>query len=153
MKKVVTESITIKAPVEKVFDAYINNIDDWWPRYGKQRRYSFAPRPVEPQHIRFEPRLGGRFYETFDNGEDFVIGSITEFEPPHKLTYTWQSPDWNAPTIIEVTFAQTTEYTLISLRHSGFEALELPEIAEGYQDGTREIFGYLKAWLEEHLAS
>jgi uncharacterized protein YndB with AHSA1/START domain len=151
--KVVTESISVKAPVERVFEAYVNHIDEWWPRYGKERRYSFAPKDVDPKHIRFEPEEGGRFYETFANGEEYVIGSITEYAPPHKFSYTWKSPDWPAATLIEVTFVQTGEQTVLSLRHSGFEALDMPEMAIGYQDGTTEIFGFLKAWLDEYLAS
>lgn len=149
--KIVTESITVRAPIEKVFDAYVNHIDDWWPRYGEIRRYSFAPRDVDPGHIRFEPRLGGRFYETFANGDEFDIGAVTEYDPPRKLAYTWKSPDWKAATLIEVTFTQSGDATTLSLRHSGFEALDMPALADGYQDGTREIFGFLEAWLREHL--
>lgn len=149
--KVVNETITVKAPIEKVFQAYVERIDEWWPRQGQNFRYTFAPRDGEPKHIRFEAKLGGRFYETFANGDEYVIGSITAYEPPHKLAYSWKSPNWNADTLIEVSFAQTSEGTTLSLRHSGFEALDEPELAEGYQEGTTEIFGILKTWLEEHI--
>ena len=71
----VTETISVKAPIEKVFTAYVERIDEWWPRRGAQFRYSFAPRDVAPEHIRFEPKAGGRFYETFANGEEYVIGT------------------------------------------------------------------------------
>lgn len=150
--KVVTESITVRAPIGKVFDAYVNRIDEWWPRQGQQFRYSFAPSDVEPRHIRFEAQLGGRFYETFANGDEYVIGRITEYEPPHKIAYTWKDPGWSAETQIEISFTQSGEETTLSLRHSGFEKLEQPELAEGYQYGSTEIFGVLKVWLEEHLA-
>ena len=149
--KTVTESITVKAPIDKVFDAYVNRIDEWWPRRTDNFRFTFAPSDVEPLHIRFEPQAGGRFYETFANGEEYVIGTIQEYAPPSKIAYTWKDPDWNAETLVEISFQQSGDETTLSLRHSGFEALEQPEIAGGYSQGAKEIYGILKAWLEEQL--
>lgn len=148
---IVTETISVKAPIEKVFAAYVERINEWWPRRGAQFRYTFSPEDVGPDRIRFEARVGGRFYETFANGEEYVIGTIQEYSPPHKIAYTWKDPDWNAETLVEVTFAQSEDQTILNLRHTGFEALEQPGMAAGYQEGAREIYGILKTWLEANL--
>ena len=148
---IVTETITIKAPVEKVFAAYVERVDEWWPRRGAQYRYSFAPKDVEPDQIRFEARAGGRLYETFANGEEYLIGTIQDYSPPQKIAYTWKDPDWNAETLIEVSFAQSGEETILNLRHTGFEKLEQSGLAAGYQEGSTEIFGILKTWLEQNI--
>ena len=147
----VTQSIAVKAPIEKVFDAYVMRIDEWWPRQGSQFRYSFAPEGTDPDRICFDPKEGGRFFETFTNGEEFTIGTIQEYSPPHKITFTWKDPDWDSATLIEVTFKQSGEETIINLRHSGFEMLNQPGLASGYQEGIREIYGILSIWLNEHI--
>lgn len=148
--KVVSESITVKAPVAKVFEAFVRQIDAWWPRTGQARRYSFAPRDVEPGQILFEPRVGGRFYEVFANGEEFDIGRVTVYEPPAHFAFTWRDPDWNADTLVEVGFNEADGSTTVSLRHSGFENLE-PGLAEGYSAGWQEIMQHLDIWMEEHV--
>jgi uncharacterized protein YndB with AHSA1/START domain len=146
--KIVTQEISIRAPVEKVFDAYVNHIDEWWPWQGAQYRFTFAPKGIDPKHIRFEAKPGGRFYETFANGDEYVIGHVKEWQPPSKLVYTWKDPSWNADTLIEVSFKQTGAETMLSLRHSGFDALAQPGMAEGYQQGSVEVYGAFKSWVE-----
>jgi len=146
----VTQSITINAPVQRVFDAYVNHINEWWPWRGAKYRFSFAPKEVEPKDIRFEARMGGRFYEKFSNGEEYVIGHITEWAPPAKLAYTWKDPSWKAETLIEIRLEQKGEHTLLHLRHSGFEAAGLPtEAAAGYHEGSLEIYTAFKVWVEK----
>ena len=148
---IVTESVTVKAPIEKVFAAYVERIDEWWPRRTDNFRFTFAPSDVDPLHIRFEPQAGGRLYETFANGDEFVIGRITDYQPPQRLAYTWQDPDWPAETLVEIEFAQSGDQTTLSLRHSGFEKLDAPGMAAGYQQGSKEIYAIFKTWLEDHL--
>ncbi|HEY4717401.1 MAG TPA: SRPBCC domain-containing protein [Anaerolineales bacterium] len=148
--KVVTHSTSIAAPVEKVFNAYVNHIDEWWLRKGAKYRYSFAPKEVEPKHIQFEAKLGGRLYETFADGNQYVIGKITEWAPSSKLAYTWRDPSWKTETLIEIRFEQVGEQTMLHLRHSGFEAAGLPgEEVGGYQEGSLELYNAFKAWMEQ----
>ncbi len=80
-------SIRIRAEPPAVFRAYVKQIDRWWPRQGTYR-YSFAPPETEPGHIRFESHQGGRFYEEFADGSEYVIGRIQVWEPPERLIYT-----------------------------------------------------------------
>ena len=150
---VVTETISVKAAVADVFEAYVERIDAWWPRQGKRFRYSFAPKGVDPHHIRFEPRVGGRLYETFSDGSEYVIGAIREYAPPDRIAYTWKAPDWNAETLVDVTFEKAGETTIVRVRHTGFEKLGQPGLAAGYQEGSREIYAALQTWLEAAVPS
>lgn len=143
---VIEQAITIHAAPAAVFDAYVQNIDHWWPRQGKYR-YSFAPAATEPGHIRFEPRLGGRYYETFADGREYVIGHITRWEPPQRLTYTWRAPNWQAETIIDVRFTAVEQSTRVVVRHSGWEEAGVPQAAAGYKVGLEEILQHFAAWL------
>lgn len=142
----VTESIYIRAAKAKVFDAFVNHINEWWPFEGKYS-YSFAPEGVQPKLIQFEARAGGRFYETFANGEQYQIGEVRDWQPPDQFSFTWKGEEYKAPTLVEVLFAESDGQTKVTLTHSGWEAAGLPEYAESYGVGWAEILGKLDTWL------
>jgi uncharacterized protein YndB with AHSA1/START domain len=144
----VTESIQIRADKDKVFDAFVNHINEWWPFKGKFS-YSFAPETTQPKLIAFEAHLGGRFYETFANGEQFQIGEIRAWQPPDQFSFTWKGDGYKAPTLVEVLFAESGGHTKITLTHSGWEAAGLPEYAESYGIGWQEILGKLETWFSK----
>jgi uncharacterized protein YndB with AHSA1/START domain len=142
----VHETITIRAGAAAVFDAYVNHIDKWWPRQGTYR-YSFAPDGKEPRHIYFEPKLGGRFYEKFSDGSEYVIGQVIGWDPPNQLSYTWQDPGWPASTNVHVTFKEADGRTTVSVHHEGFGKKGIPEVADGYQKGLQEILAAFAKWI------
>jgi uncharacterized protein YndB with AHSA1/START domain len=142
----ITQSIYIRAAKARVFDAFVNHINDWWPRKGEYN-YSFAPEDTEPGEIAFEGRLDGRFYETFENGEQYHIGAITAWQPPDMFSFTWKGAEYKAPTLVEVLFTQVEDQTQITLTHSGFHAAGVPEYGESYGKGWDEILGVFTGWL------
>jgi len=142
----VTESIYIRANKAKVFDAFVNHINEWWPFKGKFS-YSFAPETTQPKLIHFEARAGGRFYEVFASGEEYEIGTITAWQPPDQLSFTWRGEEYKAPTLVEVLFTQAEDRTKVTLTHSGWEAAGQPDYAESYGVGWEEILGKLDTWL------
>ena len=64
----------------------------WWPRQGVFP-YSFAPKSTRPLHIRFEATPGGRYYETFADGSEYVIGTISVWSPPGGAGLQLARPD------------------------------------------------------------
>jgi len=147
---IIVESVEIDAPSDRVFDAYVNQVDRWWTRRGTYR-YSFAPEQTEPRHIWFEAKLGGRFYEEFADGTEYTIGHIVAWEPPRLLRYTWQAPDWPVETTITVQFIETGGRTTVEVTHEGFGAAGVPDLGDGYAVGLREILGGLKAWVQDRV--
>ncbi|MEM7126612.1 MAG: SRPBCC domain-containing protein [Chloroflexota bacterium] len=142
----VQESLAIEASKEKVFDAYVGQINQWWPRLGTYR-YSFAQEPRRPQTIQFEPRLNGRFYETFDDGSEYEIGWIIEWNPPDQLAYTWRDPRWPFHTTVTVTFIEIDDVTTVTVHHAGFGKNGVPEVGEGYGTGLIEILSACAQWV------
>jgi uncharacterized protein YndB with AHSA1/START domain len=112
-------------------------MDVWWPRRGVFP-YSFAPEGTRPLHIRFEPQLDGRYYETFLDGSEYVIGRITEWEPPERLGYTWQDPTWPGETQIELSFSAEGDGTRVIYEQDGFERAGVPDLAAYYRIGCRQ---------------
>ena len=144
----IVETVEINATADRVFDAYVHHIDSWWIRRGTYR-YSFAPETTEPRHIRFDPRLDGRFYEEFADGSQYTIGRIVGWEPPEMFSYTWKAPEWPLETTITVRFTEGEGQTQVEVTHSGFEAVGMGHLGEGYAVGLREILGGLKAWVQD----
>lgn len=147
----IVETIDINASSDRVFDAYVNHIDNWWTRRGTYR-YSFAPETTEPKHIRFDPRLDGRFYEEFADGSQYTIGRIVEWKPPELLQYTWKAPDWPLETTITVRFTEDAGQTTVEVTHEGFGEDGVPDLGDGYAVGLREILGGLKAYVQDRAS-
>lgn len=101
------------------------------------------------EHIRLEPRLGGRFVERrSDMGRDgarkaVTTGSIIAWDPPNELALSWSDDNWTAATEIRISLEDVDEGCVLILDHSGWE--RLPEkhraaLIESHADGwTRHL--------------
>jgi uncharacterized protein YndB with AHSA1/START domain len=142
---VVSEKIDIVADQVAVFNVYVNQINEWWPRRGETNRYSFAPDSTEPDQIRFDAKEGGRYYEVFADGTEHTIGTIETWDPPHELAYTWVVADWPGESTVTVRFVSSGDTTTVIVEHDG-----VPEgkEGEGYSAGHREILDVFAAFVE-----
>lgn len=129
--------ITVPLPPERAFDVFVQQMDVWWPRRGVFP-YSFAPEGARPLHIRFEPTLGGRYYETFLDGGEYEIGRITTWAPPERLGYTWRDPTWAGETRIELSFAAADDGARVGYEQDGFRDAGVPDLAAYYRIGCRQ---------------
>ena len=112
----IVKSIYVKRPVADAFRLFTEDIGRWWPlqegfSYGRERA----------RDVFLEGRVGGRFYERFSDGEEFEVGRVTSFEPPHRVVFTWRSPDWEGPTEVEVRFRAEGAGTRLDLEHRGWD--------------------------------
>ena len=149
MPQEVERIVTIAASPERVWQAWVNEMNAWWTK------------PYYNDHdlvtgLRMEPCLGGRYIEEWGkNGEGFLIGQITVWLPPRRLAYTWTQRDWEGIiTLIEIELeAEGENNTRFTLMHHGFD--RLPEgavIRNGYQRGSTELIDRLKDYVEGRLS-
>jgi uncharacterized protein YndB with AHSA1/START domain len=149
MAETIVNGIVPLSP-DDAFDIFVNQINIWWPRHGVFP-YSFAPKSTGPLHIRFEPGEHGRFYETFLDGSEYVIGQITEWQPPGKLVHTWRDPTWDGETTKIVTFHEVEGGTRISLAQDCFAAIGLPDMPAYYTVGNRQtLAGFIAYCVATH---
>ena len=130
---------TVPLPPEQAFDIYVRQMNTWWPRQGVFP-YSFAPKSTFPRHIRFEAEPGGRYYETFADGSELVIGHITDYEPPHHLAYTWRDPNWQSETRISVRFQSVDDGTRVAYAQDRFADAGVAWLVPYYQIGCQQTF-------------
>jgi hypothetical protein len=75
----VRQSTNVRSDVPNTFDAFVRTIGAWWPvcplSVGKER----------VRHITVEQHLGGRVFETWDDGTTVDWGEVLAWEPPDRF--------------------------------------------------------------------
>ncbi len=121
----VHKTIVVAAAQAHAFDVFINGMDRWWPK-----THGIGSAPIVKQIV--EPRKGGRWYSTHEDGSEAVSGHILVWEPPHRVVLSWEisaqwKPDPSVASEVEVRFiAESANRTRVELEHRKFESLGEP---------------------------
>jgi uncharacterized protein YndB with AHSA1/START domain len=147
----VRKSIVVGTPPEVAFRVFTEGIGDWWPA----RTHSVGEDRVEA--VVLEGGQGGRFYERLEDGTEHEWGRVTEWDPPHRLAFSWY-PGRGSETsqVVEVRFEPEDGGTRVELEQRGWEALgDRAERTLASYDGERGWALVLRAYAEnlgEHAA-
>jgi uncharacterized protein YndB with AHSA1/START domain len=153
-----TVTVSVRVSPAEAFDLFTNEIDLWWRRGPA---YRVAGR--EPGVLAFEPRVGGRLFETIEieaGPRVFEMGRIVAWEPPARLAFEWRGVNFatNESTRVEVTFRAAGETTLVTVRHTGFASLRPDhpvrhgEVGAAFSRAIGLWWGELLTGLREHAA-
>ncbi|RLA08307.1 MAG: SRPBCC domain-containing protein [Gammaproteobacteria bacterium] len=106
---------TIHAPIEQVFDAWLN--PELLTRF-------ILPAPGMPQpEVENDPRENGRFTIIMHVGDDHVphTGSYLELDRPRRLVFSWESPYSTDDSTVTLDFAEIDSTTTrVELTHVKF---------------------------------
>lgn len=139
-RRPVRQATLVRSDVEHTFDTFVRTIGIWWPvqpfSHGQDR----------VRDVTFEQRLGGRVYETWDDGTVVDWGTVIDWAAPHRFTMTWHLT--GAATEVALTFtALGPALTRVSVEHRGWEALTEQQLTQacalpgGYAGGA-----FAKGW-------
>lgn len=128
----IRHAVEVTMPVARAFRLFIDQIDSWWPlgshSVGLERATGCF----------FESRHGGRIYETHADGSLHLWGTVTEWQPPDRVVFSWH-PGRGADTAqeVEIRFTDLGGRTRVELEHRGWESLgeHAAEIRERYHSG------------------
>jgi uncharacterized protein YndB with AHSA1/START domain len=117
----IRQDVELPIPVERAFALFTDHLGLWWPR-----EYTWGQDVLE--EIGIEPRAGGLCYERGPHGFRSDWGRVIVWEPPRRLSFTWQisprrepQPDPAKASTIEVGFAAPRPgLTRITLEHRDF---------------------------------
>jgi len=99
-----------------------------------------------------EPRAGGRWYETGNDGAEHEWGKVAAFEAPDRLLLIWSlnaefayDPDFE--TTVEVRFTADGDHTIVDFEHRDLERYgDNAEAVRGdYESGMEGGWGELLA--------
>jgi uncharacterized protein YndB with AHSA1/START domain/uncharacterized protein YciI len=121
----IRREVVVDADQVTAFDVFTAGIGRWWPVaefsvHGAEGTVAF---------------VDGQIVERSAEGTDAVWGTVTRWEPPAALAFTWHPG--SAPeraSQVDVTFTATEGGTLVTLEHSGWEAFEDPQAARDEYD-------------------
>jgi uncharacterized protein YndB with AHSA1/START domain len=65
----------------------------------------------------FEPAIGGRLLERAPDGGEWVIGKITAYDAPERLSFEWFPGSPTAPTTVDVSFHAAAGGAEITIVH------------------------------------
>lgn len=140
----VVKVVRVPCDAARAFDVFTAGIHRWWPIASHSLTQDAATR------VQFEPREGGRLYERSPAGEEHVWGTVSAWEPPDRVAFSWhvgREPDTAQQ--VEVTFTPMGDETEVKLVHSGWEKLgaEAEANRQGYDNGWELVFmeNYAKA--------
>jgi uncharacterized protein YndB with AHSA1/START domain len=116
----VRREVTLEVPPDRAFDLFTKHMVDWWPA-----EHHVATSPVVAMTI--EPRVGGRLYDSCEDGSESVWGEVTEWDPPSRFAFAWMlTSTWQLETDVEkasrvsVSFIPDGDNTRVVLVHNDF---------------------------------
>jgi len=140
---VVRSSVTVALAPHDAFRLFTEQVATWWPLA------SHSVYGDEATSVQLEPRVGGRFFESTDDGRTSEWGVVTEWQPGERLALTWYpGQDPERPTQVSVSFHDVPGGTRLDLVHTGWETrgADTDKIAQNYEIGWEFVLGrYLAA--------
>jgi len=108
----------VAADPATAFDVFTQEVEAWWKQGPR-----FRPSVRGPGVLRFEPGVGGRLLETYDDESIFEFGRVKVWEPGQRLVFEMMSRNF-APgesTEVEVRFEAIGEDTRVTIENRGWE--------------------------------
>jgi uncharacterized protein YndB with AHSA1/START domain len=116
----VRREITVAGSPARAFDLFTKHLAQWWPK-----DHHVATSPVVAMTV--EPRVGGRVYDSCEDGSECAWGQVTEWDPPSRFVFAWMlTGSWQLETDVEkasrvsVTFTAHGDQTRVVLIHTDF---------------------------------
>ena len=128
----IRKQIRVERSPDEAFKIWTEGLASWWPFVGHSIGDERTTGAV------FEPRVGGRVVEVWDDGSEHRWAEVLVFEPPHRFVLAWQpNPNRPAPTEVEVRFIADGTGTRVELEHREWDRLgeEGLEARESYNGG------------------
>jgi len=115
------KEIEVACAPDRAFEVFTRMCGEWWPLS------SHSVYGEDAAGVSFGSGVGGEIIETSATGEACSWGTITTWEPGHRLAFDWHpGMPLTQTTRVEVTFTPTAAGTLVELVHSGWEHRDQP---------------------------
>lgn len=115
----VERTVHVPWPPDVAFRRFTTDFARWWP----SATHSIGGRRLVDAVV-FQCHVGGLIFERFKDGRRFKWGTVTAFDAPNRVSFTWHpSKDEHVAQDVDVTFTAEGEGTRVSLRSTGWERL------------------------------
>lgn len=145
----VTVSTIVAVDPATAFEVFTEEVEAWW-KHGPQYRVD----PGRKSTIRFEPGVGGRLLEVYDESEAFVHGRVLAWDPGERLVFEMGGRDFQPgeTTEVEVRFEVVADGTRVTVEHRGWDAFPKDHpVKHGLEGGA--LVAMLGTWWADLLVS
>lgn len=128
----VRRTVEVGCPAAEAFRLFTDDIDTWWPLASHSIGEGKAVSCV------FERGAGGRIFETHRDESVHLWGTVTIWDPPRRLVFTWHpGRDEESAQEVEIRFIDCRTGTRVELEHRRWETLgeRAREVRGGYATG------------------
>jgi uncharacterized protein YndB with AHSA1/START domain len=141
----VRRTVEVAVDPHTAFAVFTEEIGDWY--VGGRHAWQDPERALG---IRFEPGVGGRWLEMWDDGGGYELGVIQAWEPGSRLVVSYRHPRLPPEplTEIEVRFEPVDGGTRVTLEHRGWDRLP-PDAVAAFL--TPHAWGALVGWYTDYL--
>jgi DNA-binding transcriptional ArsR family regulator len=131
----VEQEAVVAAPREQVFDA-LCRMGEWWPHRFR-----------DGSTVHLEPRVGGRFWEDWGNGDGALYATVTGIHRPERLACSGpMGMAGPVASVFSLTLEERPDGTLVRLSHHAVGPID-EETRAAYHTGWGEIFDALRGHL------
>lgn len=108
----IRQSVHVDCAPEDAFRLFTEGFAEWWPLR------SSSVGGNDSEYCAIEPWVGGRIFERTRSGEEHDSGSVTVWDPPDRIEFTWhpgESQDHDQT--VTVDFKVEADGTRVTLTH------------------------------------
>lgn len=135
----ILKTIDVKRSPDDAFRLFTAEFAQWWPKA------SHSVSGADSEWCGIEDRIGGRVFERTRSGEEHVWGTVTVWQPPRRVAFTWHPGQPADPhTEVEIRFIEISHgHTRVELEHRHWEAIgdRAADIHKNYVAGWDIVFG------------
>ncbi|WP_020385569.1 SRPBCC family protein [Kribbella catacumbae] len=111
-----TKRVVVPADPDRAFELFTAEMGAWWPLATHSVGQSKAT------DVKLEGAVGGRIIEYGEDGPVGYWGTISDWDPPKSLSFTWHpGSDPTQAGHITVSFKPVDDGTEVELTHTGWD--------------------------------
>lgn len=119
----IVKTIVVRRSAVDAFRLFTEEMSAWWPLHTHSRARSTEGETAV--RVTVEPRVGGRVFETLQDGRELLWGDVTAYEPGAHFAMRWtMGRAAELGTDVSVRFESMSDRTCrVTLQHDHWERL------------------------------
>lgn len=138
----VVKTIDVKRSAADAFRLFTDEISSWWPMHTHSRAKDAAGEKTV--RVTIEPHVGGRVFETLQDGRELDWGDVSAYEPGVLFGVNWRMGRPEAQTTQwSVRFESLSDASCrVTLTHENWERMgeEAAKMRDAYNNGWAAVF-------------
>lgn len=140
--KPVMKTIDVARSASDAFRIFTEEMSAWWPLHSHTRAKTSAGEKTV--RVTIEPRVGGRIFETLEDGRELEWGEVAAYEPGANFAMRWRlGRPQDQYTDVRVAFEPLNANACrVTLTHENWERMgeEASKLRDGYNNGWVSVF-------------